>query len=96
MMLVCEQGIANAVGTAGTREMGDVLGNRVLAANGTGIDAVALTRLAHGIVAAVEILALFEMLGEVVATAGQLPVEAEKPLLLGGERLFTIHKISIR
>lgn len=88
MVLMREENIANAVWAADwAREVGDVLGNGMLAADRSGIDAVAFARLAHGIVAAVEVLALFEMLGEVVATAGELSIQTEKPLLLGGERL---------
>ena len=67
--------------------MGDVLGDGVLAADGAGVDAVALAGLAHGIVAAVKVLALLEVLGEVVAAAGQLAVEPEEPLLLRAEGL---------
>lgn len=67
--------------------MGDVLGDRVLAADGTRVDAVALSGLAHGIVAAVEVLALLEMLGEVIAAVGEFAIEPKKSLLLGGEGL---------
>lgn len=70
--------------------MRDVLGDGVLAADGAGVDAVALASFAHGIVAAVEVLAVFEMLGEVVAAAGELAIQAEKPLLLGGEGLLRV------
>jgi hypothetical protein len=66
-------------------EVGNVLGDRVLRADGTGINAVALAGLGHGIVARVEVFAVLEMLGEVVGARGQLAVEAEKTLLLGSE-----------
>jgi hypothetical protein len=66
-------------------EMGDVFGHRVLRADGTGVNTVTLAGLGHGIVARVEVLAVLEMLGEVVGAGGQLAVEAEETLLLGGE-----------
>jgi hypothetical protein len=69
--------------------MGDVLGDGVLAADGARVDTVALSGLAHGIVAAVEILALLEMLRKVVAAAGQLAIQPEEPLLLRGKGLRT-------
>jgi hypothetical protein len=59
----------------------------VLGADGAGVDAVALAGLGHGVVAGVEVLAVLEMLGEVVGAGGELAVEAEEALLLGGERL---------
>ena len=65
----------DAVGSADwARKVGDVLRNGVLAADGAGVDAVALAGLAHGIIAAVKVLAVLEMLGEVVAAAGELAV----------------------
>lgn len=77
MMLVGVQH-AHAAGTVdGTRQVRDVLGHGVLAANSARVDAVALAGLAHGIVAAVEVLALLEVLGEVVAASGELAVQAE-------------------
>lgn len=66
-------------------EVGDVFGHGVLRADGTGVNAVALAGLGHGIVARVEVLAVLEMLGEVVGAGGQLAIEAEETLLLGGE-----------
>lgn len=88
LVLVRVQQAADAVGPIdGAREVRDVLGHGVLAADGARVDAVALARLAHGIVAAVKVLALLEVLGEVVAAAGQLAVQPEEPLLLGGEGL---------
>jgi hypothetical protein len=59
----------------------------MLAAYGARVDTVALSSLAHGVVAAVKIFALLEMLGKVVAAAGQFTVETEEPLLLRGEGL---------
>lgn len=67
--------------------MGNVLGDWVLRANGAGIDTVSLTGLGHGIVAGVEVLAVLEVLGEVVGTRGELAVEAEQALLLWGKGL---------
>jgi hypothetical protein len=67
------------------REVGYVLGDGMLRADGTSIDAVALAGLGHGIVARVEVFAVLEMLGEVVGSRGQLAVEAEKSLLLRSE-----------
>ena len=67
--------------------MRDVLGDGVLGAYGSSVDAVALAGLGHGIVARVEVLAVLEMLGEVVGSGGKLAVETEKALLLRGERL---------
>ncbi|KAH6610847.1 hypothetical protein Trco_000867 [Trichoderma cornu-damae] len=78
-------GAAAAVGGRG--EVRDVFGDGVLRADGTGIDAVALAGLGHGIVARVEVFAVLEMLGEVVGSGGQLAVEAEEALLIRGERL---------
>jgi hypothetical protein len=66
-------------------EVGNVLGDGVLRADSTSVDAVALAGLGHGIIARVEVLAILEMLGEVVGSGGQLAVEAEKTLLLGSE-----------
>ena len=66
-------------------EVGNVLGDGVLRSDSTSVDAVALTGLGHGIVPRVEVLAVLEMLGEVVGSGGQLAVEAEKTLLLGSE-----------
>ena len=80
---------ANAVAAANRAgEMGDIFGHGVLAANASGVDAVTFAGLAHGIVAAVEILALFKVLCEVVASAGELSVESEEALLLGREGLL--------
>lgn len=67
--------------------VGDVLGDGVLGSDGGGVDAVAFSGLGHGVVAAVKVLALLEVLGEVVALGGELAVEAEEALLLGGEGL---------
>lgn len=61
----------------GGREVGDVLGNRVLGADGTSIYTIALSGLGHGIVTGIEVFAVFEMLGEVVGAGGELAIEAE-------------------
>jgi hypothetical protein len=86
--------VAMAVGAAAwrsgrgwRREVGDLFGDGVLGADGAGVDAVALASLGHGIVTAVKVLALLEVLGEVVGTAGQLAVEPEEALLFRRERL---------
>ena len=67
--------------------MRDVLGNWVLRADGAGVDTVALAGLGHGVVARVEVLAVLEVLGEVVGARGELAVEPEEALFFGGERL---------
>lgn len=70
--------------------MRDVLGERVLRANAAGVDARGLAGFGEGVVAGVEVLALFEVLGEVVGLGRQLAVEAEETLLVGGEGLCSI------
>lgn len=67
--------------------MRDVFRDGVLAPDGACVDAVALSGFAHGVVAAVKIFALLEVLREVVAAVGELAVQAKQSLLLGGERL---------
>lgn len=67
--------------------MADVLWDGVFTADVARVDAVALARFLHGVVAAVEVLALLEGLAEVVGAVGEFAVEAEEPLLLWGERL---------
>lgn len=81
--------VRGSVGVAavGGAQVGDVLGDGVLGADGAGVDAVALAGLGHGVVARVEVLAVLEDLGEVVGAGWELAVEAEEALLLGGERL---------
>lgn len=74
---------AVAVGAVGRGEVRDVLGYGVLAADGARVDAVALSCLGHGIVAAVEVFTVLQVLGEVVRLAGQLAVEPEEALLVG-------------
>jgi len=59
----------------------------MLGADRTGVDAVGLSGLGERVVAAVEVLALLEVLGEVVGARGQLAVEAEEALLLRGQGL---------
>lgn len=70
--------------------MGDVLGNGVLRADGARVDAVGLAGLGERVVARVEVLALLEVLGEVVGAGGELAVEAEEALFLGGEGLGSL------
>lgn len=86
-------GVARSAGAAavGRRcQVRDVFGDGVLRANGTGV--VALAGLGHGIVARVEVFAVFQVLGEVVGSRGKLAVEAEEPLLIRGERLQQEHR----
>lgn len=67
--------------------MGDVLRHGMLGAHATGVDAVCLAGFGERVVAAVEILALFQMLGEMVGSRGELAVEAEEALFFRGEGL---------
>lgn len=71
----------------GRGQMGDVLSHRVLRAYSTGVDAIALAGLGHGVVAGVEVLAVLEVLGEVIGARGELAVKTEEALLLRGEGL---------
>lgn len=68
--------------------MRDILRDGMFAAHGTGIDGIRLAGFAEGVVAAVEILALFEVLGEMVGSGGELAVEAEEAGFFGGEGLW--------
>lgn len=88
--------LGGAVVAVGRGEVGDVLGNRVLGAHGARVDRVALASLGHGIVAAVEVLAVLQVLREVVRLGGQLAVEAEEALLLGRESLVGQTHVSNR
>lgn len=74
-------------GRGGDAVVADVLRDRVFAADVARVDTVALAGLLHGVVAAVEVFALLEGLAEVVGAVGEFAVEAEEPLLLGGEGL---------
>jgi len=65
--------------------MWDVFGQRVLGADYAGVDAACFAGFGEGVVTAVEVLALFEHLGEVVGFGGELAVQAEEPLLVWGE-----------
>lgn len=65
--------------------MGDVLRDRVLRAHGASIDTVTTASLGHGVIAGVEVLAVLEVLGEVIGAGWEFAVEAEQALLLGGE-----------
>lgn len=67
--------------------MRDVLREGVLGADAAGVDARGLAGFGEGVVAAVEVFAVFELLGEVVGFGGELAVETEEALLVGGERL---------
>ena len=51
---------------------------------------IALAGFAHGVVAAVEVLALFELVLQEVFLVGQLAVEAEELLLFFRELLFVL------
>lgn len=70
--------------------MWDVLGDRVLRADSTSVDAVALARLGHGVVAGIKVLAVLQVLGEVIGSGRKLAIEAEKTLLLGRQRLHDV------
>jgi hypothetical protein len=70
---------------AGRRQVRYVLGQRVLRAHAAGVDRACLASLAQRVVARVEVLALLEVLGQVVGLGGQLSVQAEEALLVGGE-----------
>jgi len=72
----------------GAREVGDVLGDGVLGADGARVDGIGLAGLGEGVVARVEVFALLEVLGEVVGAGGEFAVEAEEALFLGGEGLL--------
>ena len=74
-------------GADGGRQVRDVLGDGVLGADGARVDAVGLAGFGEGVVAAVEVLALLEVLGEVVGAGGELAVEAEEALFFRGEGL---------
>lgn len=67
--------------------MRDVLREGVLGADAAGVDARGFAGFGEGVVAAVEVFAVFELLGEVVGFGGELAVEAEEALLVGGEGL---------
>jgi hypothetical protein len=68
-------------------QMRDILGNGMLAAHGTGIDGIRFAGFGEGVVARVEVLALFEVLGEMVGSGGEFAVEAEEAGFLWGEGL---------
>lgn len=68
--------------------MAYVFGHGVFAADVARVDAVALASLLHGVVAAVEVLALLEGLAEVVGAVGEFAVQAEEALFFGGEGLL--------
>lgn len=68
--------------------MRDVFGEWVLRAYAAGIDGGGFTGFGERVVPAVEVLAFFEVLGEVVGFGGELAVEAEEALLVGGKGLF--------
>lgn len=67
--------------------MRDVLREGVLGADAAGVDARGLAGFGERVVAAVEVFAVFELLGEVVGFGGEFAVEAEEALLVGGEGL---------
>ena len=69
------------------RKVRDVLRVGVLGADAARVDAVGLAGLGEGVVAAVEVLAFLQVLGQVVVAAGELSVQPEEALLLGGEGL---------
>lgn len=79
---------AGAGAVDGRREVGDVLGDGVLGADGASVDRVGLAGLGEGVVAAVKVLALLEVLGKVIRLGWELAVQTEEPLFLRGEGLF--------
>lgn len=85
---VAVAGAAVDAADAGRAEVRDVLREGVLGADAARVDARRLARLGQRVVAAVEVLALLEVLGEVVGFRGQLAVEPEEALLVWGEGLW--------
>jgi hypothetical protein len=75
------------VAHARRRQVRDVLRERVLRAHAAGIDGACLASFRECVVARVEVLAFLEVLGQVVGFGGELAVEAEEALLVGGEGL---------
>jgi len=67
-------------------KMWDVLRKRVLGADGTSVDRRSGSRLAEGIVTAVEVFAFFKLFGKVIGLGGEFAVETEKFRLLWRER----------
>jgi hypothetical protein len=72
---------------AGRCQVRDVLGQWVLRAHAAGVDGARLAGLGERVVARVEVLALLEVLGQVVRFGGELAVQSEEALLVGGEGL---------
>jgi hypothetical protein len=71
---------------AGGREMWDVLWERMLTANAFGVDRAGFSGFGESVVTGIEVFALFEVVG----FGGELAVEAEESLLVGGEGLCVI------
>lgn len=72
---------------AGRGQVRDILGHGMLGAHAAGVDAVGLAGFGERVVARVEVLALFQVLGEMVGSGGELAVEAEEALFFRGEGL---------
>lgn len=62
----------------------------MLRTNGTGVDGGGFAGFGEGVVARVEVFALFEVFGEVVGFRGELAVEAEETLFVWAEGLFKL------
>ena len=69
------------------RQVRDVFGEGMLGTDAAGVDGASFAGLGQRVVARVEVLALFEVLGQVVGLGGELAIEAEESLLVWGERL---------
>lgn len=67
--------------------MWDIFWQRVFRTNGPGVNLAGLAGFGEGIVAGVEVFALFEVFGEVIGFGRELAVEAEEALFVWGEGL---------
>lgn len=59
----------------------------MLATNGPGVDRGGFSGFGKGVVAGVEVFALFEVFGQMIRFGGELAVEAEEALFVWGEGL---------
>ena len=75
--------------------MGDIFGHGMLASDTSCVDTVAFASFRHGIVATIEVLALLQVLGEMVTLRGKLAVKTEEALLFRGERLSNDESVSV-
>jgi hypothetical protein len=67
--------------------VGDVLGERVLGTNTTGVDRASLAGLRESVVTRVEVFPLLEVFGKVIGFRRELAIETEESLLVGRKRL---------